>query len=457
MWESCSCRWACFPVTRGWAGENFSLIHFIAPVRLSTPSRISIRPTENSMVRPTRTGIAKPNKIMAAPTATMVSVWPQPQRIPMRPALAIERSRLTIVDTAITWSGSVACRIPRKNPIARIASPLVKQARPFSDFKKSRTPKHIRHGGNFPRKNRRGEGSLFAKDARELTGGMREARAAPRNEIDVARHVQLPDSYFLHPAAFDFPLNAHAGYDRHAHAHLHEALDTFDGGHFNRHVERGAVSRKQLNDAAAKGRFDAVRDKVFFSELGDIDFAFLGQDVLGVHDQGQLILQDFHGLKLGVAGHVRDRAEIQAVVQDFMRDVPRKHAVHAYLDARMLFPELGQGGEKSVDGALVHSQREFAALQALQFGEPFFDFIAEVDQALRIVLQERSRIRKADWPGATDKERLAERVLKLADGQAYGRLGAVKALGGAGEATLFRHHYKDLQSTEIQGSPLLSV
>src|SRR5258708_14735531 len=166
---------------------------------------------------------------------------------------------------------------------------------------------------------------------------MREARAAPRNEIDVARHVQLPDSYFLHPAAFDFPLNAHAGNDRHAHAHLHEALDTFDGGHLNRHVERGAVSRKQLNDGAAKGRFDAVRDKVFFSELGDIDFAFLSQDVLGVHDQSQLILQDFRGLKLGVAGYVRDRAEIQAVVQDFMRDVPGKHAVHAYLDAGMLF------------------------------------------------------------------------------------------------------------------------
>ena len=86
------------------------------------------------MVRPTRTGIAKPNKIMAAPTATMVNVWPQPQRIPIRPALAIERSRLTIVDTAITWSGSVACRIPRKNPMVRTASMPVKQVRPYQIF-----------------------------------------------------------------------------------------------------------------------------------------------------------------------------------------------------------------------------------------------------------------------------------------------------------------------------------
>jgi hypothetical protein len=45
--------------------------------------------------------------------------------MPISPAFTIERSRLTIVDTAITWSGSVACRIPRKNPIARMANPLV--------------------------------------------------------------------------------------------------------------------------------------------------------------------------------------------------------------------------------------------------------------------------------------------------------------------------------------------
>src|SRR5260370_8199806 len=104
---------------------------------------------------------------------------------------------------------------------------------------------------------------------------MREARAAPRNEINVARHVQLPHSYFLHPAAFDFPLNTHAGHDRHAHAHLHEALDAFDGGHFNRHVERGAVSRKQLNDSAAKGLFSTVPDEVSFSQLAYTHFPFL--------------------------------------------------------------------------------------------------------------------------------------------------------------------------------------
>src|SRR5712664_4570233 len=173
--------------------------------------------------------------------------------------------------------------------------------------------------------------------------------------------------------------------------------------------------------------------------------------MFGGHNQRQLILQDFRGLKLGISRHERDRAEVQSVIQDFMRYVPRKHAVHAHLDAGVLFSEFGEGGEENMDGTLVDSQGEFAALQALQFGEPFFHLIAEVHQALCIVLQERSRIGKTDRPGAPDEEWLAERVLKLANGQADGGLGAVKPLPGAGEAAFFGYHQKYLQFAQIQG------
>src|SRR5713226_5095647 len=157
------------------------------------------------------------------------------------------------------------------------------------------------------------DNSFFSEDAHELAGGMGEARAAPRNEVNVPRHIQLPHLYFLHPAAFDFPMNTHARDDGDAHAHLHEAFDAFDGGHFDGHVERGAVSGKQFNDAAAKRRLDAVSDEVFFAKLGDIDFAFFCEDMLGVDDQCQLIFADFRSQKLGITRHKRDSAEIEAV------------------------------------------------------------------------------------------------------------------------------------------------
>src|SRR5229473_3411760 len=105
--------------------------------------------------------------------------------------------------------------------MVRMARPLVKQAYPFSDFQttahrsisemEETFPENLSRE-TFPRKlfsenKPRSAVSLCAKDAHELIGGMREARAEPRNKIDVARHVQLPHFYFLNPAVFDFPMN----------------------------------------------------------------------------------------------------------------------------------------------------------------------------------------------------------------------------------------------------------
>jgi len=65
-------RW--LPVTCGCAGENFSLIHAIAPVKFSTPRRISISPTENSIERPMRAGITQPKRMIPLPTTKIVNV-----------------------------------------------------------------------------------------------------------------------------------------------------------------------------------------------------------------------------------------------------------------------------------------------------------------------------------------------------------------------------------------------
>ena len=102
--------------------------------------------------------------------------------------------------------------------------------------------------------------------------------------------------------------------------------------------------------------------------------------------------------------------------------------------------------------ALVDAQREFAALQPFQFGETFLNFIAQVDQAFCVVFQKCARISETDGPRPSDEERLSERVLQLADRQADGGLGAIKALRGAGKTAFFCHHQEYLQFSEIQAN-----
>src|SRR5258708_6432594 len=233
------------------------------------------------MVSPTRAGIANPNKIMAAPTARIVSVWPKPHKTPIHAALAMERSRLTMVETAMTWSGSVACRIPRKKPIARMANPLVITCARSGCC--SAAYRRTCAGARFTGVRRR----LFpvAQDAHELRGRMRQARASARDHVDVAGQTLLPHLPFFHPAAVALPLHTHPRDDGYAHAHLHKALDTLDGRHFNGHVERGAIPGEKLDDAAAEWRFDDVPDECFVTESFDVHFAAFGQRVFERDDE----------------------------------------------------------------------------------------------------------------------------------------------------------------------------
>ncbi len=169
-------------------------------------------------------------------------------------------------------------------------------------------------------------------------------------------------------------------------------------------------------------------------------------------NQRQLILENFGGLKLRVARHIGNGAEIQPVIQDFVRNVAGKHAMNAHLDTRVHFTKLRERREKSVNRAFVHAQGKLAALKAFQFRKAFFDLIAEVHQSLRVIFQKGPGIRETDGPGATDEEGLAERILQLADGQADGGLGAEEALPRARKAAFLRDHQKYLQFTEIHES-----
>src|SRR5467141_2788977 len=103
-----------------------------------------------------------------------------------------------------------------------------------------------------------------------------------------------------------------------------------------------------------------------------------------------------------------------------MWNVPGKHAVHAHLHSGMQLAKLCQRGKQCMDRTLVHAKRKFTPLQTLQFAEPFLDLIAQIDQALGVVLEEGSRISEPNRPRSADEEGLTQPVLQLANGQLVG-------------------------------------
>jgi len=128
--------------------------------------------------------------------------------------------------------------------------------------------------------------------------------------------------------------------------------------------------------------------------------------------------------------------------------------MNTHLDARVKFAKRGERGKQCVDGAFVDAEREFAALEAFEFGEAFLDLVTEVDKTLGVVPKKGAGVGQADGTGAANEERLAERVFEFAYGKTDGRLRAIEALRGTGEAAFFGNHQKNLQLTEIHISPL---
>jgi hypothetical protein len=55
-------------------------------------------------------------RMIAPPTSRIVAVCPAPQSAPTAAARPTDRDRVTIVETATTWSGSAAWRTPRRKP-----------------------------------------------------------------------------------------------------------------------------------------------------------------------------------------------------------------------------------------------------------------------------------------------------------------------------------------------------
>jgi hypothetical protein len=63
--------------------------------------------------------------MMHPPTSAIMALWPNPQIIPIKDDRATERSRLTNVVTAATWSASRACHMPKKNPSMMMEKTMV--------------------------------------------------------------------------------------------------------------------------------------------------------------------------------------------------------------------------------------------------------------------------------------------------------------------------------------------
>src|SRR5580704_3097965 len=102
-----------------------------------------------------------------------------------------------------------------------------------------------------------------------------------------------------------------------------------------------------------------------------------------------------------------------------------------------------------MDRAFVDAERELTTPASAQVFEGALGFLAQVQHAFGVIDQQLAGVGELTGAGAAGEEGLADPVLEAADGDAYGRLGAVELFGGAGEAALAGDGQEDVEFGEI--------
>ena len=98
---------------------------------------------------------------------------------------------------------------------------------------------------------------------------------------------------------------------RHAVAHGHKALDGFDGGQFDDHVQRRPIALESLNDLQTQRGCDIVGNEVFLAQIVDRDPRLAGHGMVGTDNQCQAVGIDGDGAKLRRIGAEGDDADLE--------------------------------------------------------------------------------------------------------------------------------------------------
>lgn len=145
-----------------------------------------------------------------------------------------------------------------------------------------------------------------------------------------------------------------------------------------------------------------------------------------VNDKRQVIAQEFDRREGFIRRSVRRYAEVQPIIQDFARNVPRINAMNGDFDFRVLHAEACESREKGMNRTFIYAKRKASAPQAGKVLETPPRLRAKIQHALGILDEQRSCFRQFSRTRAPHQQGLANPVLQLAHGNAHCRLCAVK-------------------------------
>ena len=147
----------------------------------------------------------------------------------------------------------------------------------------------------------------------------------------------------------------------------------------------------------------------------------------------------------------RERAEIEAALLHFDRNLPRGHAPHVNRDLRVTLAEPGDQREQRMHCGFVGADEDPAAPKIAELTHRRFGLLGKAHQPLAVVLEHATCIGQRSALRGSVEQLFTEIGLQPAHGLAHRRLSAVDLRRGARKAPLVGHREKNLQGLEVHG------
>ena len=263
---------------------------------------------------------------------------------------------------------------------------------------------------------------------------------AARDARDRHRH-QAPGPELGHGAA--------ARQQRQPHSHLHRPLDAVEARQRDDDLQLDAPLLEEPQHAVARRRRIVVRHERLGRHLLHRHRPAPRERVRGRHEQNELVAADGHLEQPGLDRMKRQRAEVEAPLLHFDRDLSRGHAADVDGDVGILLAKARDERQQGVHGRLVGADQHAAAPQVAQFAHGRLRLLGEPHEAAAVVLQHAAGVGQRAVLRRPVEERFAEAGLEAPDGLADGGLGAVHFGGGAREAALLGDGQEDRQSLHV--------
>ncbi len=236
---------------------------------------------------------------------------------------------------------------------------------------------------------------------------------------------------------------------RNSEPHLYGALDPIEARQGNLNVERRVATLVDPEHAFARRRWVVVSNDRLAAHFFNRYSLFRCEPMTRVRQHDQLVAAKRDRLQPLVGWLKRQHTEIEAALEEFRCNLPRRHSPDLDARPRVLARELLDDVQERMHGRFIRTDDDTPVANVLQLPDGRLSFCRKAQQSDRMLLQQQARFGQGAVARCPIEQLVAKFIFQSPDRLADGRLRSMQFLGGLRKASIVCDGDKRVQVLQL--------